>query len=460
MQIRKVHWSEVATILEREAGDLHDIFSAAVASSVEPELYIAELGYGEDLMVHGNLVNVPREHLADEAAALFWAKACSPAGPFPICVPLSKTFEVRALTQQGAKPSGTQRYFPTTLIYPGEPFGLWEAVADLRGDWTITAGCRSFLFLESFGQEKILDNIGVLTPGDDLKFTKESSLNFFSLYDAYRERRTSSAPSQWTAQVLLFSPDMFTQQNPYFDLKLADFLKSQTISQLSRALRSNRDARLKFHPSLHDLTGMAAELARTLLSLYEGDMFGYYVSCLGDGDDGVIEDLPLSEVMAPFVEYKTALGRRSKDKMPEEEISKLPIFVPCRWNERTRARTRSRIYQFPNICPVFETRDFHRDLETTLSDVFILRNSSNKLRNYLTPLGGDKRTSGRFRNGADSEAFCVHFYHMPGNKRAAKNLNTIDFRGIHSHYQSPISNIRFGLIPPQVLWAIQLDMQY
>ncbi|MDE2179613.1 MAG: hypothetical protein KGJ40_02045 [candidate division NC10 bacterium] len=124
---------------------------------------------------------------------------------------------------------GTQRRKTTVVLRPGGWFGLFEAYARWRGDWTITSGVVSFIICNT--------RIGT---ADGWHLKRGQALNYQHRDKSklqYENLVPEVACESWLSESVWMRPDLV--QDPNLRLEIDNLLKDVTIDQLVSALKQS-----------------------------------------------------------------------------------------------------------------------------------------------------------------------------------------------------------------------------
>lgn len=441
---------------------IKNLFNDAVRIDKAVSVYLVSAGFGDIIWHHGHFPDtaVPTD---DEANRFLWATRQDANALRPVGLSLDKTLEV-TIDQAGG------RSFPTTLLYSGELFGLWE-LADFRGEWTIRSGTRSFLVPHAAGQEKRVAGINRNADHRHLKWGSKSRLQFWALppTDSY---------ATWKAEVVFFDPNMFWCQsnNNHLHYQLRSALLDLTVSQMKRALDSSRDQRFRSAGAGEESDGstFAFDLQHVIQSLRTGALYSYYLAAPGIED--MLNDIPADAIFSAYSSYFDT----SQDKtVKPKESNKLyfSVFVPCLFNEKTLRRTHGKIYQFLDVCPLFFQKARYDSLEqfvrkkfpprrmqseTELPNLKAIPLSESVFSKQSFPDGNriERFTEGRGRD--QSGEFIVRFFvdHVESTDAENRIENKCDVSWIPLTYNDincQHRSIHIDKFAQSIIWVLQIE---
>jgi hypothetical protein len=112
----------------------------------------------------------------------------------------------------------------TAILLPGMSFGLFEAFASYKGDWTITSGIVSFLVCNPIGNDDKWTRAGANDiETAQFKFEKNSPLAFETLV-------SDDTCSSWTSQSVWIKPGLINDLTVRTEIE--HLLQQKTINQL------------------------------------------------------------------------------------------------------------------------------------------------------------------------------------------------------------------------------------
>lgn len=208
---------EIRGLLHKEMSDL-DIFHIEASYGFNiwhKTRFIGDNNTFESLEFHGD--EVCREKFS--RLVDFEHKSTKPIG-----ILLNKSIEVYDFTKIDSAYKKTTH----TVLYPGDIFGLFEAYADLSGNWFLTAGVQSiFVVSPALGQgdawDGLSDEVGSIN-SDNMKIENKSRFNFNQIV---------SNCENWKVELLVFDANKIAIS------ELRHCLQEFTIRQLSSLVKQN-----------------------------------------------------------------------------------------------------------------------------------------------------------------------------------------------------------------------------
>lgn len=128
----------------------------------------------------------------------------------------------------------------TVVLESGELFGLFEAYAGWKGEWTIVGGVVSFLVCSPCGDNAKWRKAGRHLDVANLQMNNRSNCEFDSLIQ-------DSDRQKWTADCVLFAPDLI--QDERLRLEVENILQKAAIEQLYSVIEQNLYPGIKQNPT-------------------------------------------------------------------------------------------------------------------------------------------------------------------------------------------------------------------